>query len=440
MKNFSKEQNRGFVMLTVVIIFLFITLGSAFSLSSVVFRQSAIVRNNERSAQSIIASESLQEDVLYRLIEDKKVSPVETMVIGGAQVEAVIEDTGGNIRVISEGDAEKRIRKSEMVVSKGGSGVVFFYGVQSGVGGIELRGSSMVEGDLYSNGPIVGAWSTRVTGNATSAGPGGLIKDFAGVGIDGSAYANRIENSRIGGDAYYQTIDPDPPLSWQPQVEGTRYPGSPDMPTRPLPITDEEIEEWKSEAEAGGVYTGPCNIDGVSEVSIGNVRMNCDLTIGGSAKVTITGPIWVRGNISFQGSSITSIAPELEGKTVTIVADDPSNRMNKGRISVGGSASVRGAGDGSFVVLVSQNESAEKGGNTVAIDVGGGGPHNDIIVYAGHGLVTHGGSASVPVGVNGYKVIISGSARIQYDDGAASLELSNTPAGGYRLQSFREIQ
>lgn len=419
-------------MLTVVIIFLFITLGAAFSLSSIVYRQSAMVKNSERSLQSMFASESLQEDILYRLIEEKNVSSVESLVVGGAEAEAVVEDVEGGKRVVSQGDADSRIRKSEMIVSRGGSGVVFFYGVQSGQGGITLTGSASVEGDLYANGPVRGGWKMRVSGDVVSAGPEGLIDN---ISVGGSAYANRIERSWVTKDAFYKSI-------FDTTVGGTRYPGSEDMPKRDLPISDEEIEAWKAEAEAGGVHSSPCNyyIGGVTNTSIGNVRINCNLTIGGSAQVKITGPIWVRGNISFEGASRTYIDPALEGKTITIVADNPNNRTSGSLINVGGSAEIRGAGENSYILLVSQNNSAENGGNVTAINVGGGGPHNDILLYAGHGKIRHGGSASVPVGVTGYQVEISGAARVQYQDGAADLDISDTPTGGYSLNLLREIQ
>lgn len=421
-------------MLVVVVIFLFITLGSAFSLSAIIYRQTAIVRNSERSTQSLLASESLQEDILYRLINEKKVSPLESLVLNGASVSAIIEDVGDEKHVLSLGNAENRIRKTEMIVSKGGSGVMFFYGVQSGQGGITLLGSAEIDGDIYSNGPVSGGWKRVVTGDVVSAGPNGLINNIA---VGGNAYANRIQESWVTKDAYHKTI-------FNTTVGGTSYPGSPDMPLRDLPITDEQIEIWKNEAESGGTYSGQCpyNIagSGAVEIELGHIKINCDVKIDASAKVKITGPVWVAGDISFEGASIVRIDPELEGRTIPVVVDDPTNRLNKGLIYVGGSASIRGAGEDSYLLLVSQNESAEKGGSRVAIDVGGGGPHNDILLYAAHGKIKHGGSASVPVGVTGFHVEISGAAKVKYQDGAADLDLSDTPAGGYVLRSLREVQ
>ncbi|MDZ7726616.1 MAG: hypothetical protein U5L75_03495 [Candidatus Campbellbacteria bacterium] len=244
--NKRKPQESGFVMLTVVVIFLFISLGAALSIAAVVYRQHQIVNNGVRSAQSLYASESLQDDIFYRFTTGKDVSPNETLELNGAVANATIEDISDGKRSTSIGDAENRIRKTEMVVNEG-SGASFFYGVQSGRGGFTLQNNAEVIGNIYSNGTVEGA-GNNVEGDVVSATDSGLI---SGITTNYSAYAHRIEDSDIGQDAYYQSI-------FNTSVGGNEYPGSDDLPEIDLPISDEQIEDWEEGAESGGVISSPC--------------------------------------------------------------------------------------------------------------------------------------------------------------------------------------
>lgn len=422
-------------MLTVVVIFLFISLGAALALASIVYRESAVVRNSTHSIQSIYASESLQEDLLFRLMSGKKTATLEPLSLNGAEASAVIEDEPNQKRIVSMGDAEDRIRKTEMIVNRG-SGAVFFGGVQTGQGGFSMSGSSKLIGNVYSNGPIVGGWSTSITGDAVSAGPSGMVKGFQGGGVAGSVHASRIEGVKVGGDAHYKTI------TGGATVGGTSYPGSPDQPPLELPLAEDQIELWKSEAEAGGVHTSPCsyNIGGVAKVTLGNIKINCNLSIGNSSEVTLTGPIWVAGNLDISGSAKVFIDPELEGVSVPIVVDNPSNRTSGSHAAIRNSAEVSGAGDGSYVVVISRNNSAENGGSTTAINLLGSGRSNDILLYAAGGKIHIGGSAEL-TSTTGYLVEMIGSSSVRYDYGVASPVFnSGSPGGTYQLRSLREVQ
>ncbi len=427
-------------MLTVVIIFLFITLGSAFSLSSIVYRQSAMVRNNEHSTQSMFAAESLQEDILYRLLSNKKVSAVESISMNAAVAEALVEDRGGDLVVISTGDANKRIRKSEMIVTSSGS-VGFSNGVLAGRGGVVLSGGNndTIVGDVYSNGPVIGSGGVRITGNVVSAGPNGLIR-FANkysLFIDGSAHAHNIENTWASGDAFYTAITDS-------RIDGNQYPNSPDMPLLEPMISDEMIESWKTLAEEGAVYSAcPYNIkgawQGVNE--IGNIRINCDLNVGSDAKVKITGPVWVNGNINLSGGATVELDPALGVKTIPVIADNISNKAGGGIISASGGVKIMTSNENAFLLLISQNESASRGGNVTAINASGGSTGGNIIFYANHGKVKVSAGSQVPVVAVGYRMEISGGAKIRYTDSAADLDLPDAPsAEGFSLKSLREIQ
>lgn len=428
---FQKENSRnsaGFIVLTVVIIFLVISLTASLALASIVYRESAMVRNTVRSLQSFYVSESLQEDIFFRFVRNRSVSPTETLSLNQATAQATVESTGNTRRIVSAGNAEQRIRRTELVLVHG-PGAAFFYGVQTGQGGFHIGGSGRVIGNLYSNGPITGSGGSEVTGTAVSAGPTGLI---SGVNIDDSAHANRIENSRIDDDAFFQSIH-------NTTVGGTSHPGSPNLPPLDLPITDATIDSWQSEAQAGGVHTSPCpyRIGGTTNISLGNRKISCDLIIESSSRVTLTGPLWVRGNLTLGDAAIIRVSPTLQGRSVPIIADNPTDRLNSSRITVGGSAGAFGAGDDSFVILVSRNTSSRDGGTTVAINLRGGGPERALVLYTRYGRVSIGGSAHMSA-VAAHRVEIAGAAVVEYDSGLANMLFSSGPGGGFVIRSFRE--
>ena len=69
-----------------------------------------------------------------------------------------------------------RQRKNQIVLNTG-FGASFNYGVQVGQGGIDLQGSSGVNGNVYANGPITGTSSSFISGTAIA--DGGLIQGQA---------------------------------------------------------------------------------------------------------------------------------------------------------------------------------------------------------------------------------------------------------------------
>jgi len=430
MKEFYTNQKKfkksgGFIMLTVVVIFLLISLGAALSLASVIYRESAIVRNSVRSVQSIYASESLQEDIFYRFVSNKNVPSTLTLSLNGAQAEATVEDISGSKRVTSTGDAENRIRKTEMILDAG-EGTAFFYGVQAGQGGFIMTNNTQIIGNVYSSGSIIGTNAASITGNVVSAGATGLID---GLDISGSAYAQRIEDSDIGGDAYYQSI-------YNTDVSGMEYPGSPNQSELPLPISDEMIESLKATAVAGGTASCPYSIG--SNVTIGPLYIPCNLSISGGT-VTLLGPVWVDGNLSISGTSQIRVSPTLGAKSVPIIADDESHRASSGRITLSNNIDFFGSGDAkSYVVLISQNNSAENGGSTKAITMSNN-SEGKLVLYAGHGEIALSNNVDLKE-VTAYRIRLSNSAIVRYETGLASLTFSSGPSGGYVLESLKEIQ
>ncbi len=428
---FKFHHNRGQAMLIATVFFLAVSISVMLGTATPVLRQSNIAENFINSRQSYSASESGVEDVLYRLKKGKSISPTEFLTVGSSTATTTIVDVGSNEKQISTlGDAFNRFRKSQADVAVTG-GVSFNYGVQVGNGGFDIQNTASINGNIYANGPILGANSNVVRGSVVSAGANGSV---SGIHATSSIYAHTISNSETDENAYYQSIS-------NTTVRKISYPGSPDQPAQPLPISDSLITQWEIEAATGGTVECP-DKKTVYEIkdttTLGPVKINCNLEISGNDfTVTLTGMVWVSGKITIKNSPTIKVSATLGNKSVAIIADKPTDRLEGSTIDLENSAGFEGSGGaGSYVVLISQNNSAENEGDITAIKLQNG-AQGDLLLYSGHGEILLLNSSSLKE-VTAYKVEIRNSANVTYETGLANLLFTSGPAGSWTIKGWKE--
>ena len=435
------RRDGGAAMLIAVIFFLFATMTIILGVASPILKQATVSKNIITSKGSYYLAESSAEDVLYRLKNSKQVANTETLSLNGGTVTTNVTNITGGKLIVSDGEVSALTRKVQITVALG-TGIAFHYGVQSGMGGFLLQNSSSITGNVFSGGPITGS-GNYIYGDVISAGADGLID---GIHATGTAYAHNIRKTTsnptiIDKDAYYTNIDAGV------VVNGNSYPGSTDQPIVPLPISDDQINTWESDAEAGGVMlTSEC--DSYSSASqtctisssktIGPKKIPFNLLIkSSSAVLTVAGPLWITGNFTTQTGPTIKMAASLGSSNVAIIADNPSDRSGSSLITVGQTTVFQGSGSpGSFVFLISQNNSSETGGSIDAISMNQGA--SALVAYASHGQITLGQSVSVKE-VTAYKIILTQSANVVYDTGLPSTVFQSGPAGGYDVTDWREI-
>ena len=310
------------------------------------------------------------------------------------------------------------------------SNISFHYGIQAGQGGFTLANSSSITGNVFANGSVTGS-GNLIRGDVVSAGASGLI---AGIHATGTAYAHTLgasgQATTIDKDAYYMT-------KTNTTVTGTLHPNSTDQSSVALPISDDQITAWETFAAGGGTIT-ECDSHGDYVISgslpLGPKKIACNLVVKTSSGIlTVTGPLWVTGNITTQTGPTIKIDSSLGNQNVAIIADNPSDQTGSGMIVVGQSTVFLGSGTtGSFVFLVSQNRSAEQGGSTVAIDMSQGA--SALVAYASHGLLTLSQSVGVKE-ATGYKIALSQSANVVYDTGLPSTVFESGPGGSWSYVS-----
>lgn len=427
--NKLRQTNAGQAVIIAIVLF---TFGSLIFIGGVATPALSDVKeanNLLSSKRSFFTSEASVEDVVYRVKNALYFSTSETLTLDGFTATTDVVDTANGKSIIAQGDVSNLIRKSQVDVVEG-IGAAFFYGIQSGTGGIVMQNFSKVRGNVYSNGTIVGHNSNVIKGDAISAGPSGLID---GIHATGTAHANVIQNSEVDGDAYYQTIS-------NTVVLGTEYTGSTDQVPVDLPITDAMVDLWKATAETGGVISSPCPYKIESSMTLGPVKIECDLVIDkNSTIVTLLGPVWVTGNINTKSGPTIQIDPSLGKESVPIIADNPSDNLTSARITLENDSLFVGSGTpGSYVLLLSQNNSAESGGSTSAIEVKNS-AQGDLFVYAGHGEIELENNISLKE-VTAFRIKLENNAEVIYESGFSSLLFTSGPGGGFEIDSWKEVE
>jgi hypothetical protein len=425
-------KNRGQVMVLTALFFLWISVTVILGIATPAVRHITMATAISLSKESYYVAEAGMEDAVFRLVSGLLVPSSQTFYINGNPITVAVTDEGSDGKqVVAQGEKADFSRKIRTHVVQG-SGSSFHYGIQAGQGGFILKNSATVEGNVHSGGSIIGEGNT-ISGDVVSSGSSGLLDH---IRVTGNAYANRIEDSIIEKNAYFKTISGT-------TVYGSQYPNSPDQPHVPFPISDEQIAEWESDAEAGGVIDGTSCSGGKYSVNtsmtLGPVKINCNLEIkGNSVVLTVAGPVWVVGNIDTQTGPTIRVDPALGNKSVVMIADNPSDRLNGSRIILEQNTEFENSDNpNSFIFMISHNNSSENGGDINAIDVGQSA--GAIVAYAPHGQITLGQSVGVKE-ATAYKIILTNTANVKYETGLPNALFSSGPSGGYEILSWLEIE
>ncbi|HUQ30312.1 MAG TPA: hypothetical protein VM103_02205 [Candidatus Paceibacterota bacterium] len=433
-KMYTAADHRGVVLLVTLVFFaVFFTVAAAFI--SYVTSYAKSERHAVGAAQALALAEAGIDKAVYELNQNSSYAGETDTVLGSGTVTIAVTNVDSTTkRIAATGYIPNRTnpvatRTVKVTAGINSSTVSFHYGVQAGTGGFELFNSSKITGNVFASGPVIGHSSNLIYGDVISSGAGGLVY---GVHATSSIYAHTIGNASgatiADRDAYYYGAS-----TVNTTVSGTRHPGSADQSPADLPISDAQISEWESDAAAGGTISS-CDASGnytiTSSMSLGPKKIACNLVIKSSSSIlTITGPLWVTGNVTTQTGPTIKMDASLGSQNVAIIADNPSNPTGSGIITVGQSTIFQGSGSpGSFVFLISQNTSAENGGSTVAVNMSQGA--SALVAYAAHGLVSLSQSVSVKE-VTGYKISLTQSANVVYDTGLPSTVFESGPGASW---------
>lgn len=410
---YPARHMRGFVVSIITFFVLIIMLSIAVSMSAIIAARQKISTNSVKSTQSYYAAESGAEDALLRLAKNPSLSTLSySLAVGGATANVVIPVAVGGARAIaSKGDAQSRVRDIQVVYSIDANVISFYYGVQVGEGGLAMSNGSRIMGNVFSNGNITGRGT--IDNDVIVAGNGHSLQD-AYVGGDAQTYSclsgASVENlTYVTGGSHTCT------------VRGTTSSQSDEIPLQAMPISQDQIDAFKAEAEAGGTV-GNTTISGTQ--SLGPKKIAGNLTIANNATLTLTGTLYVTGQIVTNNNSTIELSSSYGALGGIIIAD--------GTITGSNNAVLTGSGQsGSYLMLIStsSSDSAISINNNVA----------GAVFYASSGTIQLSNNTSVKE-LTGYRISLGNNAVIEYDSGLQNVLFSNGPSGGWKVQSWTEQQ
>lgn len=169
-------STRGAALIILVFFFISISLAIIQTATIGAIVELRTYRTIAGSKTAYVAADAGVEDIFYRTINNKTVPTSQTLTLNGATaVIGVTAVSASQSDVYVTGTASNNeVRKLYLSISKNRS-VSFPYGAQVGEGGITMSnntsidGTGLANGDIYSNGQIVGGSNVTVTGNAISS-------------------------------------------------------------------------------------------------------------------------------------------------------------------------------------------------------------------------------------------------------------------------------
>lgn len=246
----------------------------------------------------------------------------------------------------------------------------------------------------------------------------GVSVGSAGVG---DAWSYEVENSTIAGSLYCQAGTGNNKV-----CDNSR----PNPVQQASSISDGNIEDWKSEAEAGGTIAS-VSLGSSDVLDIGPVKINGDLDVGAGAVLNLNGIVYVTGDISVSGSGVVQINPALGSQSVALVAD--------GQITAGGGGQFQGSGDSnSYILLVTTSSCPGVGcANSPAIEITGG--TGAVILVAQNGTLEFNGGAQAKQ-ATADTIVMSGGATITYESGLQNPNFTSGPSGSWAIVSWKEVE
>ena len=409
-----KKNQSGYATF-IVTFFLFILIFLSFAFLNFVFgsHRAAQAIQNSLSAKYLV--EAGLERTIWQLNQDESYAGETETNFGAGQLTVTLSDVNGNSKQIisraavpSFDDPKAIVREVKATAAIDRTLVAFNYGVHVGQGGLTMSNNAIIEGNIYANGTIVGSSGNIVTGGAVSADQNGLIDSITST-VD--MRANTLRNCTVGGNATYNTTS-SCTFNGTETVMGGNYP-----PVVPFPLTDQQIIDWKAEAEAGGVTTGNVTIS--TGTSLGPQKIVGNLTVGNGQTLTLTGRVWVTGDFLMDNNSVLEIDPSYLDNSEVLMVDGSAGLNNNSRIDGSGT-------EGSYIILIVDSNKLTNGDPAVRVSNNA----NTALFYARNGLVYIANNAHLS-GVTAYKVHMNNNAVLIYDFGLADTSFSSGPGAAW---------
>jgi hypothetical protein len=253
------------------------------------------------------------------------------------------------------------------------------------------------------------------------AGSSGSISNMrVGTAGTGDAWAHSITGSTVTGTVYCQSG------SGNNKACNTSQ-GDPAV--LDMPVSDQSILDWETDAAAGGTLSGNQTIS--TPTTLGPKKISGNLTI--NSTLTIANTLWVTGNLTVNGT--VKLASSFGATSGIVIVD--------GLISTANNVIFQDSGTlGSYIMLLTTSDCDES--NAAAPCSG----HNSaevrnnsdiIIINAQNGTVSFANNATVKE-VAGKTIRLQNNVGITYGSGLINVGFTSGPAGSWQISSWKETQ
>lgn len=246
---------------------------------------------------------------------------------------------------------------------------------------------------------------------------GGVTGSISGVtvgtGTIGNAYSHTVNNSIVRGTIYCQTGSGN---------NKSCDTGRTDPVQIPMPISEQNIIDWKNVAALGGEITGNYTVS--SNTTLGPKKITGNLTVNSKSTLTMSGSIWVQGNLLVDNNSIIKLSSSYGSSEGVIIVD--------GTITISNNGTFEGSGAVDSYMLALTTSSS-----TNAINASNNA--GAVALYAANGTINIANNGTA-ISLTGYNIHLSENAVITYQEGLANANFVSGPSGTWNVNSWNETE
>lgn len=424
---FAKDKKRGFIAILIALILVVVMTAVGAMLGNVLVSRIKLFQQKNIALAVYFSAENGLEDALIRIAKGMNCPNNYTFSLGGNAITVDVATIGsGSKTITSSASKENLVKKVQATYEISTQEVQFFYGAQIGDGGLEMGNNARIKGNVFSNGSVVAPTGVGYIDNSVIVAQNGNRIEGLDVGDD--ALAHTCKDSDVVGDLTYVSGG-----SLNNCTAGGAVNIRPNnIDPEPLPISQAQIEIWKSEAQAGGIIANDYTANGVVSLGsrqIGTLAAPRDLTVSNGSILNITGTVYVTGNIIFDNNSIIQLDSASYGGTSGVIIAD-------GIIDIRNNSVLQGTGlPGSYLLVLSTNSSLDPVNPALFVKNNAQGA----ILYATNGLIVLNNNMKARE-IAGYKVKMENGAEIEYESGLQNALFSSGIGGSWQVKNWREIE
>lgn len=352
-------------------------------------------------------------NLTVKIVNDSNGSPSTTVLTSASLSASLISTNYGWVEVPFSSNPELQMNTTYWIVIDSDSySSSNYYGIAANINGyIDGVGKVGKLGSSWSNTNPSGldAYFNLYIGGVT----GSITGVTVGTGVVGNTYAHTVTNATIRGTNYCQTGSGN---------NKTCNTSREDPVQIAMPISEQNILDWKDAAVLGGTITGDKNVS--SNTTIGPKKITGNLTLSGNGTtLTMSGTIWVVGNLILGNNTIMKLGSGYGTSEGVIIVD--------GTITISNNAIFQKSDAGGYMMALTTSSSSS------AINLANN--SGSVALYAANGTIEVANNGTA-ISLTGYRIHLSNGAIITYEEGLANANFISGPSGTWNVESWREVE